>query len=138
MAWLGCKVEPDERHMYLGPIDILCDYTVVWNSNRTPIKRNNEDETLLSLYNGIFIVHDGHRIPLAEKKEQLKANGSIYRLMAPYGKNGKAVECEKCDATVLNSGDVYVFLAKGGQTVYTWLGHGSNDVEKEFAARVVD
>lgn len=135
-GWLGEKVEGDEKQKYLGPMDILTDYTHSWNHTRQPVKKNHEDEALLSIYGGIFIIHDGHRIPLDERLQQIKTEGAAYRCMSPNGKAGRAMQTEKFDATVLNSGDVFVVCAKGGDICYIWQGSGSNSHEQEIGEKV--
>lgn len=135
-GWLGQKVEGDEKQKYYGPMQILTDYTLAWNCTRQAIKKNHEDEAILSLYDGVFIIHDGNRIPLNERLDQIKANGAAYRCMSPFGKNGRAMETEKFDASVLNSGDVFVVCAKGGDVCYIWHGAGSNEVEQEIGNKV--
>jgi hypothetical protein len=101
------------------------------------VRRGHEEESLLSLFPTGFVINMGYRIgSLGERSAHLKANGAMFKIFAPYGDSAKAIEQDAIKCENLNSGDAFIIIAAGGETVYLWMGAGANEAEQKVGRSI--
>jgi Gelsolin repeat len=97
------------------------------------VRKGHEEESLLSLFPKGFIVYQGKRTgPLSDKIAQIKQQGSLFRIQAPFGDSARAIEQTDLKCERLNSGDAFIVSNVGGDQVYLWLGEGANEAEQKL------
>jgi len=118
-------------------LDIITNYENSSEITRTRVRRGHEEESLLSLFPKGFIILHGNRKPIADKLTQIKTNGALLRIQAPYGTAAKAIESESVSSASLNSGDAFLLVAPGGGG-YVWMGAGANEPERDLGEKISD
>jgi hypothetical protein len=103
---------------------------------RSTVLNGHEDDSLLTFFPKGFIVHDGDRIPLADKLASIKENGVMYRVQGQYGQQPFALQQNTCECKFLNSNEAFAIVAKGGDVTYYWTGEGATESEDEYAKRL--
>jgi hypothetical protein len=130
IMWIGPHLSLDQYTETSKFFDVLTNYTNSWEITRVRVKRGHEEESLLSLFPGGFVINMGYRTgSLVERATQIKANGAMFKIFAPYGDSAKAIEQEGVKCENLNSGDAFIIHPAGGDSVYLWMGNGANEAE---------
>ncbi len=92
LMWMGPKLTSIEITNTSKHMDVITNYENSSEITRTRVRRGHEEESLLSLFPDGFVVFFGKRIPNAEKYEQIKQNGCLFRIQAPFGDASRAIE----------------------------------------------
>lgn len=93
LMWIGSHLSLDQYTETSKFFDVLTNYTNSWEITRVRVKRGHEEESLLSLFPGGFVINMGYRVgSLPERSASIKANGAMFKIFAPYGDSAKAIE----------------------------------------------
>lgn len=98
---------------------------------RTSVMQGHEDQSLLQFFPKGFVCHDGARIPLATKLDNIKASGAMYRVQGPFGEKPQAIQQDILKCENLNSNESFVVIPAGGDICFCWNGEGASDDEKK-------
>jgi len=132
LMWIGPHLNHDQYTSTSKFFDILTNYENSWEITRVRVRRGHEEESLLSLFPDGFVINMGYRIGgMTERAQQVKAQGAMFKINAPYGDAAKAIEQETIRCENLNSGDAFIISAPGGEAVYLWMGAGANEAEQK-------
>ena len=139
LMWMGPKLDPEQYSYTSKYMDLITNYE---NSNlitRSRVRRGHEEESLLSLFPNGFITYQGKRTGhISDKIAQIKAEGGLFRIQAPFGDSARAIEQTEVKCDKLNSGDAFIVAAKGGDSVYLWMGEGANQAEGSLGKKLFD
>ena len=139
LMWMGPKLDPEQYSYTSKYMDLITNYE---NSNlitRSRVRRGHEEESLLSLFPNGFITYQGKRTGhISDKIAQIKAEGGLFRIQAPFGDSARAIEQTEVKCDKLNSGDAFIVAAKGGDSVYLWMGEGANQAEGSLGKKLFE
>jgi hypothetical protein len=54
--------------------------------------QGHEDDTLLTFFPLGFICHDGPYQPMADRLNEIKEKGCLYKIQGPFGEKPQAIE----------------------------------------------
>lgn len=94
------------------------------------VVQGSEPTFFTSIFGGLMTVHAGGAKGSMEQK-----GAHLYHIKGTTGQDTKAFEVEPT-ASNLNSGDSFVVVVPASATAYMWTGKGSNEAEKEAAAKL--
>lgn len=94
-----------------------------------------EPEDFLQFFPNGFVVLNGPRVNMLDADANIK-QGSLFRVIAPYGNAARAVQQTECSASKLNSHQVYVVIT--GESGFLWRGSKSNENEAKMGKMLLD
>lgn len=137
IQWVGPRLPGDQLSAYREYMAILTDH--VYNPSeitRVTVMQGHEDDTLLKFFPNGFICHDGPYKPIAERLEQIKADGALYKIQGPFGETPQAIQQDQIICEKLNSNEAFFVVGKGGDSAWYWIGEGASPEETEYAKKL--
>lgn len=137
IQWVGPRLPGDQLSAYREYMAILTDH--VYNPSeitRVTVMQGHEDDTLLKFFPNGFICHDGPYKPIAERLEQIKADGALYKIQGPFGETPQAIQQDQIICEKLNSNEAFFVVGKGGDSSWYWIGEGASPEETEYAKKL--
>jgi len=137
IQWFGPRMAGDKQSEYREYMSILTDH--VFNPSeitRVSVNQGHEDNTLLTFFPNGFICHDGAYRPIAERLEQIKTDGALYKIQGPFGETPQAIQQDQVLCEKLNSNEAFFVVAAGGDAAWYWLGEGASPEESEYAKKL--
>lgn len=105
---------------------------------RSTVLIGHEDDTFLAFFPAGFIVHKGNYMPIADRINQIKENGAMFRVQGPFGEKPQAIEQGSIECKHLNSNEAFFVVAKGGDAAWAWHGDGATQDEKNYASSLTE